>query len=368
MKLTFEQSDLQKSVNISMKAISSSTTMPILECIMIDATADKIKFISNDMELGIETIVPGEIHEKGSLAIPAKTFSEIVRSLPNSTVTIETNEHLTASITCEKAHFEIPGRSGEEFAYLPIVERDDSVAMSQFSLRQIINQTLFSVGENIGGNKALTGELFKIENGSLQVVSLDSHRVSIRNLDLGSDCPDVSVIIPGKTLGEISRLLTGGLEDTVTVYFAKNYVIFEFDQTMVLSRLLDGHFFDVGQLLVNDYSTKVEINKQNLMQCIGRASLLVRESDKVPVIFNIKDNVISISADTSMGSMNEELEISKEGKDLMIGFNPKFISDALRVIEDETITIYFLSSVAPCFIKNDEEGYNYIVLPVNIGR
>lgn len=368
MKLTFEQPDLLKSVNISMKAISSSTTMPILECIMIDASAGEIKFISNDMELGIETIVSGTIIEKGSIALPAKTFSEIVKSLPNSRVTIETNEYLTANITCEKAHFEIPGKPGDEFAYLPVVERDDRVTMTQFSLRQIINQTLFSVGENVGGNKALTGELFKIENNHLQVVSLDSHRVSIRNLELQTECPDVSVIIPGKTLGEISRLLTGGLEDEVTVYFAKNYVIFEFDQTMVLSRLLEGHFFDVGQLLINDYSTKVEMNKQNLVQCIGRASLLVRESDKVPVVFDIRDDVVRLSANTAMGSMQEDLEIHKEGKDLVIGFNPKFMIDALRVIDDETITMYFLSSVAPCFIKNEEEGYNYIILPVNIGR
>lgn len=342
--------------------------MPILECIMIDATANEIKFISNDMELGIETIVSGEILEKGRVALPAKTFSEIVKNLPNSTVTVETNEMLNTSITCEKTHFEIPGRSGDDFAYLPLVERDGSVAMSQFSLRQIINQTLFSVGENLGGNKTLTGELFKIENGTLQVVSLDSHRVSIRRIELETDCPDVSVIIPGKTLGEISRLLTGGLDETVTLYFARNYVIFEFDHTMVLTRLLEGHFFDVNTVLVDDYATKLEINKQNLAQCISRASLLVRESDKIPVVFNIRDGVLNLSANTSMGSMQEDLEISKDGKDLVIGFNPRFVTEALRVIEDETVTMYFLSSVAPCFIKNDAEGYNYIVLPVNIGR
>ena len=368
MKLTFEQSDLLKSVNISMKAVSSSTTMPILECIMIDATAGEIRFISNDMELGIETIVPGTILEKGSVALDAKTFSEIVRRLPNSLVTIETDDQMVSQITCEKAKFTIPGKSGDEFTYLPVVEKNDSVTMSQFSLRQIINQTLFSVGENIVGNRILTGEQFFIKDGILRVASLDSHRVSIRTIEMEKDCPDESVVIPGKTLGEISRLLTGGTDAQVTVSFSKNYVIFEFDQTMVLSRLLEGHFFDVDQLLMDDYTTKVELNKQSLIQCINRASLLVRESDKVPVVFDIRDNEMSLSANTTMGSMNETLEISKEGKDLTIGFNPKYVTDALRVIEDETITIYFLSSVAPCFIKNDEKGYNYIVLPVNIGR
>ena len=367
MKLLFQQSELLKSVNISMKAVSSRSTLPILECILIDATANEIKLLSNDTELAIETIVPGEILEKGTIAIEAKTFSEIIRRLPNSQVTLETDEKSIVHIRCEKAKFDIPGRSGDDFTALPIVERESSISITQFSLKQIINQTIFSIATN-ENNKLMTGELFEIRNNQLRVVSLDGHRIAIRNLALKDECPDQKVVVPGKTLNEISRILDGGTEDLVTLSFSKNHMIFEFGVTTVVTRLIDGEYFNISQMLSNDYETKIKVNKNELISCINRDSLLVRESDKMPVVINLSEGTLDLSIDTSMGSMDEQLEIQMEGKDIRIGFNPKFLIDALRVIEDEEVTIYFISPITPCYIRDDAQSYTYLILPVNISR
>lgn len=367
MKLIFGQAELLKAVNIAMKAVSARTTLPILECILIDASTNVIKLIANDMELGIETHVPGQIEEKGVVAIDARTFSDIVRRLPEDTVTVDCDEDLVVRISCGQANFDIPGKDGEEFAYLPVVEQDEGVTITQFALRQIINQTIFSAATN-ENNKLMTGELFEIQDNVLRVVSLDGHRIAIRNLALGGVAPNIKVVVPGKTLSEISRIVTGGVEDHVNLYFSENHIVFEFDETMVVSRLIDGEYFNISQMLSSDYETKIEINKQELMASINRASLLIRESDKMPVIMNIGKRKMEMTINTAMGAMEETIEIEAEGKELRIGFNPKFLLDALKVIDDETVKMYFVSPVAPCYIRDDDGNYIYLILPVNIAR
>ena len=338
--------------------------MPILECILIDASSNQIKFTTNDMELGIETIVDGSIEEKGIVALNAKIFYEIIRRLPDNDVTIKTDDKYTATITCEKAKFNIPGKSGEDFAYLPMIERDDPLTISQYTLKNMIYQTIFSIAVN-DNNKLMTGELFEIKNNCLKIVSLDGHRIAIRKMQLKKDYSDRKVVVPGKTLNEISKILSGEMDDIVSIYFTNNHILFEFDQTMVVSRLIEGEYFRIDQMLSSDYETKLSINKKEFLDCIDRATLLVREGDKKPIIIHITDNNMELKIDSAMGSMNEDIDIEKEGKDILIGFNPKFLIDALRVIDDEEITIYLLNAKAPCFIKNDDESYIYLVLPVN---
>ena len=367
MKLVFNQTDLMNSVNIVMKAIPGKTTMPILQCIMIDASRSRILFTGNDMELGIETEVKGTIIESGKIALDAKILSDIVRKLPNNEVTIVTDDKYTATITCEKAKFVIPGKSGEDFAYLPTIETRASVAISQFSLKELIRQTIFSIAVN-ENNKLMTGELFEIKNNVLRVVSLDGHRIAIRNLDLKDNCPDLKVVVPGKTLSEISKIISGEGSEMVTINFSSNYILFEFDQTVVLSRLIEGEYFQIDQMLSSDYDTKIEINRQEFISCIDRATLLVRESDKMPVIMDIEDTGMNIQITTPLGSMNESMGVIKTGKDIVIGFNPRLLLDALRVIDDESVTLYFVNAKAPCFIRDDKNTYIYLILPVNISR
>lgn len=183
MKLICSKSNLLRGVNIVSKAVPTRTTMAILECILIDASTNEIKLMANDMELGIETRVEGEIAERGVIALDAKIFSEIVRKLPDSDVMIETDASFKTVISCEKAKFNIVGKSGDDFSYLPYIEKNDAIVISQFTLKEVIRQTIFSIADN-DNNKLMTGELFEINENELKVVSLDGHRISIRNIEL----------------------------------------------------------------------------------------------------------------------------------------------------------------------------------------
>ena len=364
MKLVFTKSNLNKAVGIVMKAVPTRTTMNILECILIDATTNEIKFTGNDMELGIETIVEGEIIEKGKIAIDAKLFSEIVRKLPDNDITLTTDSNNNALITCEKSKFNIAGKSGDDFSYLPAIIKDKMITLSQFQLKEVINQTIFSIAIN-DNNKMMTGELFEVNEGTLKVVGLDGHRIAIRNIKLEGRSDDVRVVIPGKTLQEISKILNADAESFVNIYFTNNHVLFEFDQTHVVSRLIEGDYFKISQMLSNDYETKVSINKKEFLDSIDRAILLIREGDKKPIIINILNGLLQVNVNSAIGALNEDIDIDKEGKDIMIGFNPKFLMDALRVIDDENVTMYLVNHKSPCFIRDKEENYIYLILPVN---
>lgn len=365
MKIQCQKTDLLNGVNIVLKAVPVKSTMPILECLIIEVTDDGIKLIANDMELGIETVIKGTIIEKGIVALNAKVFSEIVRRLPENEVNITTDSNYMTLIICEKAKFSISGRSGEEFPSLPKIEKENAVVLSQFTLKEIIRQTVFSISDN-ESNKIMTGELFEINKNELRVISLDGHRISIRKIFMKDSYEDRKIIVPGKTLNEISKILSGEASSQVQIFFTDKHALFEFDNTVVLTRLIEGEYYRIDQMLSSDYETKVTINKKELQNCIERASLLIRETDKKPIIIDINNNNFELKINTAIGSMNEEIDITMEGKDIVIGFNPKFLLDALRVVDDETVDIYLINAKAPCFIRDKDQSYIYLILPVNI--
>lgn len=364
MKLLFKKSDLIEGINVVMKAVSTKSSMKILECILIDATEGFIKFTANDMDLGIETKVKGEIKEAGKVAIEARIFSEIVRKLPDSEITFEIEDDTKSLITCENSKFNIQIMDPEDFSPLPRVEKNNKISISQLSLKNIIDQTIFAIND-AEKNKVLTGELFEIKGNKLKVVALDKFRIAIRNIELKEEYDLGKVIIPGKSLNEISKILNGGMEDDVMIYFTNNHILFDLGDTVVVSRLIeDTNFFDTDKMISSDYKTKIEINKREFMDCIDRATLLIKEGESKPVFLTIKDGVLDLSINTFIGTMDEKIDIAKEGEDLMISFNPKFLLDILKVLEDEKITLYMTNSKAPCFIRNENNSYIYIVLPV----
>ena len=366
MKLQFQKNALLNGINIVSKAIPSKTTMSILECILIDANADEIKLTGNDMELGIETKVEGSILERGKIALDAKLFYEIVRKLPDgeSSVIITSDNRLNTTIQCESALFNIQGRDGDEFSYLPYIERDQNLVLSQFTLKEAIRQTIFSISPN-DSNKMMAGELLEVRDNILKVVSLDGHRISIRNITLKESYENRKVIVPGKTLSEISKILTGDTEKDVQIFFSKNHILFEFDDTVVVSRLIDGEYFKIDHMLSSDYETRVKLNKREFMDSIDRSMILIRDSDRKPIILNVEDDNVNLKVRSSIGSMNADVPAYKSGKDIMIAFNPKFLLDALRVIDDEEVELYMMNPKSPCFIKDEEGTYIYLILPVN---
>lgn len=365
MKIVCTKTNLLNGVQTVSRAVPNKTTMSILECILIDVSNNMITLTANDMDLGIETVIEGDIIEEGLIAIDAKMLLEIVRKLPDSNVRIETDDSYKVTITCEKAKFNIMGKSGEDFSYLPVVEKESNVILSQFTLKELVRQTIFSISDN-DNNKLMTGELFEINGDELKVVSSDGHRISIRKVALRDTYEPRKVVVPGKTLNEVSKILPGEADSIVNLYFTSRHIVFSFENTTVVSRLIEGEYFNIDRMLSGDYETKVSINKKELLNCIDRATLLTREGDRKPVVINIRDGVMELKIDSALGSMNEDIDIEKEGKDLLIGFNPKFLIDALRVIDDENVDLYMVNPKAPCFIKNEEQSYIYLILPVSL--
>lgn len=365
MKFTCTKNNFNNGINIALKAVPGKTTMPILECVVIEAKNDYIKLTTNDMQLGIETKIPAQVDQDGIILVSAKMIADIVRRLPDEDVNFEVDENDNILLFCGKSKFNIPGIGAEEFPMLPKIEVEKTISLSQFTLKEMIRQTIFSISDN-ESNKILTGELFEINGDEFKIASLDLVRVSIRKIHLKENYDHIKVVIPGKTLNEISKILLGEADDEVTISFSKNHVLFEFDDTLVISRLIEGNFYNVDQMLKNNYETKVKVNRNELYGCIDRATLLLRESEKKPVILTIQDGEIKLEMNTKIGSMDEEVTAEKEGKDVKIAFNPKFIIDVLKVVEDEDVYLYFFNSNAPCFIKNAEESYIYLILPVNM--
>lgn len=364
MRIICSKQNLLNGVQIVSKAVPSKTTMPILECILIDASKGVISLTANDMELGIETIVDGDIVEPGVIAIDAKFLLEVVRKLPDNFIVIASDSSYKTTITCEKAKFDITAKPGDDFPKLPKFFKDDFIVLRQFTLKDVVRQTIFSIADN-DNNKMMTGELFQIEGNKLKVVSLDGHRISIRRVDLREEYKNRKVVVPGKTLNEVSKILTGDAESEVTIFFTDKHIIFEFGTTTVVSRLIEGEYFRIDQMLNADYETKIHINKKELLSCIDRATLLVKEGDKKPIIMNITDTDMELTINSSVGSMHENIDIQKSGRDLMIGFNPKFLIDALRVVDLEEVDMFMLNPKSPCIIRDEEDSFIYLILPVN---
>lgn len=364
MKLVFEKSELLKTINISLKAVASKTTMPILSCILIDAGQEGITFISNNMELGIETRAEGTVIEEGKIALDAKMLSEMIRKFPDGDVTIESNDKWETKISCENAKFTIFGKNPAEFSEIPKVESSHSVTVSQFYLKNMIHQTIFSISQT-EINRMLTGELLSISGRELKLIAMDGHRVAVRTMELEEVEEDKRIIIPGKTMLELSRILSDRIEDEVEISMTDQHVVFIFSNTKVVSRLIEGEYFQIEEIMNGDYDIKLQVNRLQLLSALERSMLLISESDKKPLIFDINDENMQLRILSNRGSMRENIDIHKEGGEIKIAFNPKFIIDALRVIEDESVTLYMLNSVSPCNIKDEISSYSYLIVPVS---
>ena len=365
MKIVCDKNELIKSISIVSKAVPVRTTMNILQCILIDAQSGTIRLTANDMELAIETVLEGTVEKKGIAAVDARMFSEIVRKLPQGDVIIETDDKMNVIITCQKAFIRIEGKEGDDFPAIPIIEKNHSFVISQFTLREIIRQTIFSISQN-DTNPIMTGELFECNDNLFRVISLDGHRISMRYTYLKDDSESFKVIVPGKTLNEISKLLSGETEDFVNIHVSKDHIMFEMENTVIVSRLIEGNYFRVDQMIPTDFQTKVKVNRREFIESVERSILFVNEEDKKPIVMDIHDQGMDLYIRSQKGSYDDSILSVNEGKDLKIGFNPKLLIDFLRAIDDETVDFYFVNSKAPCVIRDEENTYTYLLLPVNI--
>ena len=369
MKIISTKQQLLNAVNIAGRAVAVKTTMPILECLLLDASENGISVTANDSELAINTVIPSDkctVLEKGTVAIEAKLFGEILRkisSMDDAEVTVSSDGNLV-EISSEKAYFRIQEKDPVQFPELPNVSEDVKISLSEFTLKEIVKDTIFSISVN-DSNRMMTGELFEIKDNILTVIALDGHRVSIRNTALSSNYEHVKAIIPGKTLSEVSKIVAGDAEKNIVITFDTSYVSFRTDDTLIISRIIDGDYFRIESMLTSDYDTKITVNKKAFLDSIEQATVLIRENDKKPLVLKIEDGKLSLRVNSLIGSLDTFIEAEKSGSDLMIAFNPKFLLDALRVIDSDEVTLYMTNPKAPCFIRDEEKTYIYLILPVN---
>ncbi|MBP5354330.1 MAG: DNA polymerase III subunit beta [Lachnospiraceae bacterium] len=366
MEIICNQTQLIGALNMVLKAVSAKTSYPILECILIETEDNSVRITANDNDLCIETVIPAVVNRVGRIAINARMFSDLIRKLPPNDVVITTDDTFAVSIVCGKAQFALRGLSGEEFPKPLEYDSTNPVVISQFTLKELIRQTIFAVSTN-ESSRVMTGEYFEIDGNRLRVTALDGFRVSIRNVELRGSYDKHNVIVPGKTLGEIGKILSGEMDEDVRICFDDRNIIFEFDNTIVHSRLIDGKYFVIDSMINAECDTKVTVNRRELIDSVDRSSLFVKETEKKPVVVEIFENYITVSINTQSGSMYDEIIAEREGNDMRIGFTPKFLLDILRVVDDDTVTLYMHNAKNPCFIRANDDSYIYMLLPVNIG-
>lgn len=367
MKFNCQREALLNAINITTKAVSGRTTLPILECILVKADENGLKLTANDMELAIESAaIDAEIEETGLIALDARFFSDIIRKVNGDIVYISTDEKNTASISCGKSEFKISGQNGEDFPPIPEIEKSTKFVVGQNDLRNLIRQTIFSI--SIDESKPiLTGELIEIEDNMISIVSVDGYRISYKQAELIQSVGNKRAIVPGKSLGEISKILSAEDEERAVIYFTDNHVMIDINGNIVVSRLIQGEFIKYQQSFTNDYKTSAKINKNEMLNCLERASLISRDSRKIPVKLDISGKNIIITSNAETSTAYEEVYTEIDGDKLSIAFNPKYLIDALKAIDDEEIYMLFNTPLSPCVFKPLEgESYKYLILPLRL--
>jgi len=369
MKFNCEKEKLIKGINSVVKAVASKTTMPILEGSLIQTNENEIKLTTYDTEIGIEYIMECEIEIQGATVVNAMTFSEIIRRLPDTDISIKLNENNLLEIECEGSLYKLATMNPDEFPELPKIEIEHSIELEQNILKNMIRKTIFAVSTE-ENRPIFTGCLFEIANNKLNVVSVDGFRLALKSNFINTKVNDFSAVIPGKTLNEVNKIMTDSY-DPITIGVSKNQALFEMENCKIVTRILDGEFLKYDDIIPKNWETRVRVNKNTLQNCFERISLISASSNekekKYPVKVSIDIGKIVISCANQTGDAKEEIYVTTEGKNLEIGFNPKYFLDALKVIDDEEIFVDFGTSISPCIIRPVDDGeYTYMILPIKI--
>ena len=366
MKIITTKSHLLNGINIVQKAVPSKTALPILEGILFEAANGKLKLSSTDLEIGIETTINVDVIEHGKIVVSSKIVGEIVRKLPDSDIEIETTDNNSIHIKCEKSNFKIMGLPSDEFPDLPVIKKENGITLSQNIFKDMIRQTLFAVSTD-EIRPIITGVLLEIVGEKITMVALDGFRMAVKWHSIIND-KNYKAVIPGKTLSEISKIIEDK-EEAVNIYFSKNQVMIQIEDTIIVSRLLEGEFINYKQIIPSEYKINVKVNKEKLEDSCERAALFARDSSNNMIKFEITDENMVIKSNSQNGDVNEVVDIKKEGNDIEIAFNAKYFIDVLKVINGNEINIEFTNNVSPSIIKsNADTGYLYLVLPARFKK
>lgn len=370
MKFSCRQQTLTKALNIVSKAVTVRTTIPILKGILLKVDGQGILTMSaSDLELSIEKKVKVENSNPGSVVVLSKLFQDIIRKLPDGIITVEENDG-KVNIKCSNSEFNIIGLPADEFPNInPIEENEEKISFNKEILKDMIKKTSFaaSIDENKG---VITGILIEMEENYLNMVAVDGFRMAIARESMKNKERE-SIIISAKILNEISRIISESNDESEDIEMLLNdkKALFVMEDTKVVLRLLEGKFMDYKRILPGENSCRVVLNKNDMMDSVERASLLAKVGKNNLVKLEIKDNLIEITSKSEEGNVKEEVIVSKEGEDVTIGFNSKYLLDALKVIEDENIVVLFNNSVSPCLIEPvSGNSFEYLILPVRLGQ
>ena len=364
MKIFCSKDALLSGVNAVQRAVSSKNTLPILQGILIKAEQQSLQFAATDLEMGIRCEVPAQVIEEGIMVVPAKLFTEVVRKLPDTTITLEERDK-AITISYHQSEIILNGYDPEEFPLLPDLLDPISFTLTTTIFKNMIRQTVFScaIEEN---RPVFNGTLLQIEGSSIRLVATDTHRLAYSIAEIPNpEESNFSGIIPAKTLSEIYRLLRDE-DEVLTINFSNNQVVFQFGSIYLVSRLIEGVFPNFKQVIPQTCETKVKLPVRSFLEAVERASLLSRDKNGANIIrINVENNELRIDQTSEFGKISEQINIELEGKDVMIAFNAKFLIDALKVINSEQIIFELSDPFSPGVMRPlDDPNYLYLVLPV----
>lgn len=365
MKVVCDGLDLSIATTQVIKAISNKTTNPVLEGIKLSTESDKLKLSATDLELAIEKTIRAEVKVEGEVVIPGKFFSEFIRKLTNEKIELELTEKDRLKINYTDSESFVQCYNVLEFPNLNIIEDGEHFVIKQNDFKSLINKSIFSTAVD-DTRPVLKGCLFEIEKDHINSIGLDGYRLAFVKKPISSTTVETKIIVPAKSLTEICKFLEDN-DDEIKVCIQKNFLMVEIDNTKIITRLIEGDFINYNQIIPRDFATSLIINKAVFEEAIERTSVLSRVDRNNLVKFEIKDKVLTLTSNSDIGNIKENIGISLKGNDLTIAFNSRYFSECLRTINDEAIKISFNLPSSPCVISSSEgDEYLYLILPVRI--
>ncbi len=366
MKISCLRTDLQSAVSIVSRAVATKSTIPAMEGVLIKAYSDKLNISGYNLEIGITTEIEATIAEEGEIVISAKLFLDIVRNLPEEILTVETDDKLTVYINCGDADYKIMGMSSMEYPDLPTFEQTDAITLGSKTLREMIRQTVYATSENMA-KPIYTGSLFEIENSVLTIVAIDGYRMAIRRENVESQS-STSFVVPGKTQLEILKLLSDD-EEPVDIIIGQRHITFKVKNYRVISRLLEGIFIDYKSTIPQTEKTEVVINTRRLINSVERMSLMNNDRMQSPVRCKFLGDQIKFSCASAVGSANDSIRIPIIGEQVEIGFNNRYMLDALKNTDCDEVKIVLNGTISPIVIKPVQgDSFLFIVVPMRLAN
>lgn len=366
MKFTCEKHLLQTAVATTSRAAASKSPNPALEGLLIEA-ADGVKITGYDLIKGIYTNFAADVAEPGSVIISARLFDSIIRSLPDDIVTVSTDDNNMTRITCGNSDFSIMGMYSESYPELPSVEHQKAVSIPQKTMKEMINQTIFAVSDN-EARPVYTGALFEIEGDKLTVVAVDGYRLALRReTPESSDMNDCSFIAPGTALSDLEKMCSDA-DETVKIVVGNKHISFSVGNCVLITRRLEGEFLDYKKAIPSEYAYKIKADRTKVLRAVDRVSLIIDDRIKNPLRCVFGKNRMSMHCATAIGKGEDICEYEGDGDGLEIGFNNRYLQDALKAAPADKIEICLNSGSSPCVIvpENGSDKFLYMILPVRL--